>query len=83
MLTHININLAEKDCSTGLTMGLPLVVKAHEYKCQEHILSEAMRWWAVDDKKHIKEGFPNWWPASFGWPPQVFWAENKYVFLKI
>ena len=32
MLAHININLAEKDCSAGITMGLALLVKTHEYK---------------------------------------------------
>lgn len=32
MLTCININLAEGDSCRSITMGLPLAVKAHEYK---------------------------------------------------
>ena len=52
MLTHININLAERDCGAGITMGLALLVKAHEYKfCI--VLSKASRWDAVEYEKHI------------------------------
>lgn len=37
MLTCININLAESDRGTGITTGLPLVVKSHEYKFGEEL----------------------------------------------
>lgn len=53
MLTCININLAESDSGTGITMGLPLVVKSHEYKFQKE-LSETRRWVAERNEKHIK-----------------------------
>lgn len=51
MLTCININLAESDSGTGITMGLPLVVKAHEYKFQIE-LSETGRRGAAGNEKH-------------------------------
>lgn len=52
MLTCININLAESDSGAAITMGLPLVVKAYEYKFEIE-LSEAKRWGAVGYEKHI------------------------------
>lgn len=52
MLTCININLAESDSGMGITMGLLLVVKAHEYKFLIE-LSEARRWGAAGYEKHI------------------------------
>lgn len=43
MLTRININLAESDSGIGITMGLLLVIKAHEYKFQiQHMTSSAV-----------------------------------------
>lgn len=51
MLTRININLAESHRGTG--MGLPLVVKSHEYKFRkEH--PETQRGVAKGNEKHIK-----------------------------
>lgn len=52
MLTCININLTESDSGTRITMGLPLVVKAHEYKFLIE-LSEARRRGAAGYEKHI------------------------------
>lgn len=53
MLTCININLAESHRGTGITTGLPLVVKSHEYKFwKEH--PETQRGVAKGNEKHIK-----------------------------
>lgn len=53
MLTRININLAESHRGTGITTGLPLVVKSHEYKFRkEH--PETQRGVAKGNEKHIK-----------------------------
>lgn len=54
MLTCININLAESDSGTGITMGLPLVVKAHEYKFQIELSETRWRGAAAGNEKHIK-----------------------------
>ena len=50
MLTCINIHSAKSDGGTAITMGLPLVVKAHEYKFQIEF-SEARRWGAAGYEK--------------------------------
>lgn len=53
MLTCININLAESQGGTGITTGLPLVVKSHEYKFgKEH--PETQKGVAKGNEKHIK-----------------------------
>lgn len=61
MLTRININLAESHRGTGITTGLPLVVKSHEYKFRkEH--PETQRGVAKGNEKH--QGVECWSEAN-------------------